>query len=148
MYVPFFGILCAIACYKIAVTKGRNPKLWAVLGLLTNVVAVIVILILPNLLAAPNQHPGSNVLNSIQSSIMAYWAKLRNNFQNPNGGQSPQQLPNAAANIQNKVGTMFKKPPTVATIATQIRELAQLRDDGLISDIEYQDKKQKLLDSI
>ena len=78
---------------------------------------------------------------------MAYWAKLRNNFQNPNGGQLP-QLSNAAANIQNKVGTMFKKPPTVATIATQIRELAQLRDDGLISDIEYQNKKQKLLDSI
>lgn len=148
MFITFFNVFCAIACYKIAVAKGRNPKLWAVLGLLSNVVAVIVILILPNLLAAPNQHPGSNVLNSIQSSIMAYWAKLRNNFQNPNGGQSPQQLPNAAANIQNKVGTMFKKPPTVATIATQIRELAQLRDDGLISDIEYQDKKQKLLDSI
>jgi hypothetical protein len=147
VFITFFNVFCAIACYKIAVTKGRNPKLWAVLGLLSNVVAVIVILILPNLLAAPNHHPGSNVLNSIQSSIMAYWAKLRNNFQNPNGGQLP-QLPNAAANIQNRVGTMFKKPPTVATIATQIRELAQLRDDGLISDIEYQDKKQKLLDSI
>jgi len=147
MFVPFFGIICAIACYKIAITKGRNPKLWAVLGLLTNVVAVILILILPNLLAAPNQHPGSSILNSIQSSIMANWAKLRNNFQSPNGGQPP-QIPNPTANIQNKVGTMFKKPPTVATIATQIRELAQLRDDGLISDIEYQDKKQKLLDSI
>jgi hypothetical protein len=36
----------------------------------------------------------------------------------------------------------------VSSIATQIRELAQLRDDGMISDIEYQDKKQKLLDSI
>jgi hypothetical protein len=147
MFVPFFGIICAIACYKIAVAKGRNPKLWAVLGLLTNAIAVIVILILPNLLAAPNQQPGSNVLNSIQNLVQSLWAKIRNSLASATGGQ-PNQLPPAFTNIQAKAGTIFKKPPTVSSIATQIRELAQLRDDGMISDIEYQDKKQKLLDSI
>jgi hypothetical protein len=147
MFVPFFGIICAIACYKIAVAKGRNPKLWAVLGLLTNAIAVIVILILPNLLAAPNQQPGSNVLNSIQNLVQSLWAKIRNSLASATGGQ-PNQLPPAFTNIQAKAGTIFKKPPTVSSIATQIRELAQLRDDGMISDIEYHDKKQKLLDSI
>jgi hypothetical protein len=147
MFVTFFGIICAIACYKIAVAKGRNPKLWAVLGLLTNAIAVIVILILPNLLAAPNQQRGSNVLNSIQNLVQSLWAKIRNSLASATGGQ-PNQLPPAFTNIQAKVGTIFKKPPTVSSIATQIRELAQLRDDGMISDIEYQDKKQKLLDSI
>lgn len=147
MFVPFFGIICAIACYKIAVAKGRNPKLWAVLGLLTNAIAVIVILILPNLLAAPNQQRGSNVLNSIQNLVQSLWAKIRNSLASATGGQ-PNQLPPAFTNIQAKAGTIFKKPPTVSSIATQIRELAQLRDDGMISDIDYQDKKQKLLDSI
>jgi predicted PurR-regulated permease PerM len=147
MFVPFFGIICAIACYKIAIAKGRNPKLWAVLGLLTNAIAVIVILILPNLLAAPNLQPGSNVLNSIQNSLQTLWARIRNSLVSANGGQT-NQLPPAITNLQTKVGTIFKKPPTVSSIATQIRELAQLRDDGMISDIEYQDKKQKLLDSI
>jgi hypothetical protein len=106
-----------------------------------------VILILPNLLAAPNLQPGSNVLNSIQNSLQTLWARIRNSFMGQNGGQ-PNQLPPAITNLQAKVGTIFKKPPTVSSIATQIRELAQLRDDGMISDIDYQDKKQKLLDSI
>jgi hypothetical protein len=118
-----------------------------VLGLLTNAIAVIVILILPNLLAAPNLQPGSNVLNSIQNLVQSLWAKIRNSLASATGGQ-PNQLPPAFTNIQAKVGTIFKKPPTVSSIATQIRELAQLRDDGMISDIDYQDKKQKLLDSI
>lgn len=147
MYVPFFGIICAIACYKIAIAKGRNPKLWAVLGLLSNAIAVIVILMLPNLLAAPNQQAGSNFLSSIQNSIQTLWTKIRISFSGHNGGQ-PNQIPPVVSNVQTKVRTIFKRPPTVSSIATQIRELAQLRDDGMISDIEYQDKKQKLLDSI
>lgn len=147
MFFPLFGILCAFSCYKIAEAKGRNPKLWAVLGLVCNAIAVIVILILPNLLAAPNQQHGSNAFNSIRASVAAVWINVRNIFRNHNGRQLP-QIPSAGAKVQSNVGTIFKRPPTVATIATQIRELAQLRDDGLISDVEFQDKKQKLLDSL
>jgi len=159
MFVPFFGIICAIACYKIAVAKGRNPKMWAVLGLLTNAIAVIVILLLPNRSLVPNNQLGSNLFNSIQHSVMTLWATIKNSFRPANSGQqnpgnvggaspNPIQIPPVLTSLPNKVGTMFKRPPTVSNIATQIRELAQLRDDGLISDIEYQDKKQKLLDSI
>ena len=41
-----------------------------------------------------------------------------------------------------------QQTPPVLDIATHIRELAQLRDDGMITDAEFQDKKTKLLNTI
>jgi hypothetical protein len=41
------AIVCAVVCRNIATTKGRGPTLWAILGFLFSLIALIVILILP-----------------------------------------------------------------------------------------------------
>jgi hypothetical protein len=41
------AIICAIVCRNIAAGKGRGPTLWAILGFLFSIIALIVILILP-----------------------------------------------------------------------------------------------------
>jgi hypothetical protein len=41
------GIVFAYLCHKIAVGKGRGPILWAVLGFLFPIIALIIILLLP-----------------------------------------------------------------------------------------------------
>ncbi len=41
------GIVCAVACYKIAGSKGRGATLWAILGFFFNIIALIIIAILP-----------------------------------------------------------------------------------------------------
>ncbi|MGC9505167.1 hypothetical protein [Baaleninema sp.] len=41
--------LCGYACYAIAKSKNRNHALWAVLGFLFGLIAVIIIAVLPNL---------------------------------------------------------------------------------------------------
>lgn len=42
------GIAIAYFCYRIAVRKGRNGALWAVLGLLFGVIALIIVAVLPS----------------------------------------------------------------------------------------------------
>lgn len=42
--------LCGWACYNIARAKNRNSELWALLGILFGIFAVIAISMLPNLL--------------------------------------------------------------------------------------------------
>jgi hypothetical protein len=41
------AIVCAYACYRIASGKGRGPVLWAILGFLFPLIALIVIALLP-----------------------------------------------------------------------------------------------------
>ncbi len=41
------AIVFAYLCHKIAVGKGRGPILWAVLGFLIPIIALIIILLLP-----------------------------------------------------------------------------------------------------
>lgn len=41
------AIVCAYACYRIALGKGRGPVLWAMLGFLFPLIALIVIALLP-----------------------------------------------------------------------------------------------------
>lgn len=41
--------LCGYSCYAIAKSKNRNRKLWAILGILFGLFAIITIAILPNL---------------------------------------------------------------------------------------------------
>lgn len=40
-------ILCVFACYKIAEAKNRSAGVWAVLGILFGILALIFILLLP-----------------------------------------------------------------------------------------------------
>ncbi len=41
------AIVFAYFCHKIAVSKGRGPVLWTILGFLFPIIAIIVIAILP-----------------------------------------------------------------------------------------------------
>jgi hypothetical protein len=41
------AIIFAVICYRIAVGKGHNGTLWAVLGFLFTLIALIILLILP-----------------------------------------------------------------------------------------------------
>ncbi len=41
------SLLFAFGCNRIAVRKGRGPVLWAILGFLFSIIALIVIAILP-----------------------------------------------------------------------------------------------------
>jgi hypothetical protein len=41
------AIVFAVACNRIAVSKGRGPILWAVLGFFFSLISLIVILVLP-----------------------------------------------------------------------------------------------------
>lgn len=41
------AVVFAIICNRIAVSKGRGPVLWAILGFLFPLIALIIILILP-----------------------------------------------------------------------------------------------------
>jgi drug/metabolite transporter (DMT)-like permease len=41
--------LCGWACYQMAQSKNRNKELWAVLGVLFGIFAVIILSVLPNL---------------------------------------------------------------------------------------------------
>lgn len=47
-----------------------------------------------------------------------------------------------------EAGTIAAKPSTVITVADSLRELDQLRQDGLISEYEFEQKRRKLLDRI
>jgi len=87
-----------------------------------------VILLLPNLLTPQNP-------------------QIPNQVMKPNW-LPPPKFPMVAAKIRQNLNALRRKSPPVTDIAAQIRELAQLRNDGLISDAEYQDKRQKLLDII
>jgi uncharacterized membrane protein YoaK (UPF0700 family) len=42
------AVVCAVVCHRIATTKGRSPVLWAVLGFLFPLIALIVIALLPS----------------------------------------------------------------------------------------------------
>ena len=41
------AVACAIACWKLALRKGRDATIWGVLGFLIPIVALAVILVLP-----------------------------------------------------------------------------------------------------
>lgn len=41
------ALIFAYICHRIAVSKGRGPVLWAILGFLFPLIALIIILILP-----------------------------------------------------------------------------------------------------
>ena len=41
--------LCGWACYNMAATKNRNKELWAVIGVLFGIFAVIIISVMPNI---------------------------------------------------------------------------------------------------
>lgn len=48
IFLPLIiAILFAVACNRVAVSKGRGPALWAVLGFLFSLLALIVIALLP-----------------------------------------------------------------------------------------------------
>ena len=47
MFALLVWCLCSWACYSIAKSKGRSEALWAVLGILFGVFAVLAIAILP-----------------------------------------------------------------------------------------------------
>lgn len=128
MTLVVFSVICAVCCFKVAKSKGRNPKIWALFGFFSNIIALIVILLLPNLLTPQNP-------------------QIPNQVMKPNW-LPPPKFPMVAAKIRQNLNALRRKSPPVTDIAAQIRELAQLRNDGLISDAEYQDKRQKLLDII
>ena len=44
-----FLILCVFTCYKVAEDKNRNASVWAVLGILFGILALIAILLLPKI---------------------------------------------------------------------------------------------------
>lgn len=120
-----------MSCYRIAKSKGRNPKIWALFGLFSNVIALLAIFFLPSLLNPQNPQNPQNPNQALKRN----WVP-------------PTNFSSLASKIRQNLNALTKKMPPVTNIATQIRELAQLRDDGLISDSEFQDKKQKLLDII
>jgi uncharacterized membrane protein YoaK (UPF0700 family) len=41
------AVACAVACAKLALRKGRDPVVWAVLGFLVPIIALAVVLVLP-----------------------------------------------------------------------------------------------------
>jgi uncharacterized membrane protein YoaK (UPF0700 family) len=41
------SIVCAVACNRIATSKGRGPVLWAILGFFFTIIALIIIALLP-----------------------------------------------------------------------------------------------------
>ncbi len=41
------GIVFAVVCNRIAVSKGRGPILWAILGFFFSLISLIIILVLP-----------------------------------------------------------------------------------------------------
>ncbi len=49
--------LCGYASYAIAKSKNRNGHLWAVLGILFGLIAVIIVAILPNIPGSRNVPP-------------------------------------------------------------------------------------------
>lgn len=42
------GIIAAIICGVVALMKGRNPFGWGILGLFFNIIALIVIIVIPS----------------------------------------------------------------------------------------------------
>lgn len=120
-----------MSCYRIAKSKGRNPQIWALFGLFSNIIALLAIFFLPSLLNPQNPQNPQNPNQALKRN----WVP-------------PTNFSSLASKIRQNLNALTKKMPPVTNIATQIRELAQLRDDGLISDSEFQDKKQKLLDII
>jgi hypothetical protein len=41
------AIICSVACYKIAQSKGRGTTLWAILGFFFSIISLIIIAVLP-----------------------------------------------------------------------------------------------------
>jgi len=125
MFVLFIWAVCAVACYKIAEHKGRSARTWGVLGAFCGVFALVAIALLPSKISSPLVQQG------LQPPQV---------FKNP--------FPNVFPNLKMKFPKIGQQTPPVLDIATHIRELAQLRDDGIITDAEFQDKKTKLLNII
>lgn len=48
------GIICAIACHRIARSKGRSPGWWTLWGLLFSFIALIVVALMPAKDRAPS----------------------------------------------------------------------------------------------
>lgn len=57
--MPFFWLLCAGLTAWIASRKGRNPILWFVIGLFGNLVALIIVALLPRPGITPPTRPSS-----------------------------------------------------------------------------------------
>ena len=55
-----FAILYAVACWLIARRKGRNPAVWAILGFLFPLVALILVLLLPAVRSDHEKSPESS----------------------------------------------------------------------------------------
>lgn len=55
--VLVIAVVAAYACYTIAIRKGRNGPLFAVLGFLFPIIALIVVAVLPSKVGAPSAPP-------------------------------------------------------------------------------------------
>ncbi|HMO00754.1 MAG TPA: hypothetical protein PKD59_15180 [Miltoncostaeaceae bacterium] len=42
------AVICAWVCAKLALRKGRDPVIWAVLGFVVPIIAVVVIAVVPS----------------------------------------------------------------------------------------------------
>jgi TM2 domain-containing membrane protein YozV len=63
--------------------------------------------------------------------------------------QNPDEFEmNFNGEVSSEMGTIDFKQSSVVTVSESLRELDQLRQDGLISEYEFEQKRRKLLDRI
>jgi hypothetical protein len=42
-----FSIICAVICYRLAISKNRNPVGWTLLGFFFTIIGLVVVALLP-----------------------------------------------------------------------------------------------------
>jgi hypothetical protein len=128
------ALICIAACYQLAKKKGRRPWLWAVLGFVAGIVALIVLALLPNLREKETEVEIARALPTARLDRLAALGELHDK-----GALSDGEF------AVEKDWVMRHDQPEWGPPPGELARIVALHDAGTLTDEEYEHERERVL---